>query len=92
MPISSAAAITRSYSCECQLVVQRRGSATQYMRLGEFIVHSDLSHLFGNDLEGHNHVREDNLANFFPFFEMEALGIDDAHLLQNRGLPGFAGT
>ena len=65
---------------------------TQYMRLGDFIVQSDLSHFFGNDLEGHDHVREDDLANFFPFFDMEALGINDAHLLQDCGFSRFAGT
>lgn len=60
-------------------------TGVQYMRLWEFIVHADLSHLLRNDLEGHDHVGEDDLANFLPFLEIETLGVDDAHLLQDGG-------
>lgn len=57
------------------------------MRLWKIVVHTDLSHLFGNDFEGHDHVGEDHLANFLPFLEMEPLGVDDAHLFQDGGFP-----
>lgn len=57
------------------------------MRLWKFVVHADLSHLFGNDFKGHDHVGEDDLANFLPFLEMETLGVDDAHLFQDGGFP-----
>lgn len=54
-----------------------------HMRLWYFIVHSDFPHLFRNDLEGDNHIGEDNLADFFSLIQVKALRVNDAHLLQD---------
>ena len=53
------------------------------MRFLQFVIHTDLPHFFGNDLEGHDHVRKDDLPNLFPLIQMKALGVDDPHLLQD---------
>jgi hypothetical protein len=52
-----------------------------YQALTVSIIHTQISHLFSNDLESHYHVRKDNLANFLALMSSETIGIDQTHLL-----------
>ena len=63
-----------------------------YLRLRVVIFFAKISHLFSNNLEGHDHVGKDDLADLFTLIEVKAFGIDDPHLLQNGGLPRFSGA
>ena len=47
-----------------------------YQAVAVFKVQPQVSHLFTDDLEGDNHIREDYLANFLPLVCAEAVGID----------------
>lgn len=63
-----------------------------YLRLRIIIFLAKISHLFSNNLESHDHVGKDDLADLFTLIEVKAFGVDDTHLLQNGGLPRFSGA
>lgn len=71
---------------------KKSDSKGHYVRLSVGVVHPNLSHLFRNDFESHDHIREDDLTDFLSLLQVETLGVDDPHLLQDGGFAGFAGT
>jgi hypothetical protein len=56
------------------------------------VVLIELPHLLGNDFEGDDHVRKDDLANLFALFEMKAFRVYDPHLFQYRRFSRLAST
>lgn len=60
----------------------------------ELVFECDLELLHGieDDAEGCEDVVEDDGAPFFLFVLGEALGVDEAHLLQDSGFSALAGT
>lgn len=57
--------------------------ARWYRRCRLFIFQAHFTHFLRNNLEGDDQIGENHLTDFLPLVDMKALGIYDAHLLQD---------